>query len=143
MVARELDSRFLKLLDKINDGKNISRILLHTIPNIESEIRISINDDDILRVLLLIKEGKIAKEGIEKALIQSSRGEEIETGGEHIEKDVEMFIEKLINEKIDFVRERGIESVGPLMGSVMSEFRGKMDGAKINALLIKGIKKVI
>jgi len=143
MVGRELDSRFLKLFEQINDAKNLSRILLHTIPNIESETQISVNDDDILRVLLLIKEGKIAKEGIENALIQSSRGEKIETGGENVEKDVEMFIEKLIDEKMDFVKERGMGAVGPLMGDVMSEFRGKMDGAEINALLIEGIKKVI
>ena len=49
----------------------------------------------------------------------------------------------MINEKIDFVKDRGMESAGPLMGIVMAEFRGKMDGAKINALLTKGIKKVI
>ena len=143
MVTSNLDSRFLKLLEQVDDVKNLSRILLHTIPNIESEIQVSVNDDDILRVLLLVKEGKIAKEGIENALIQSSKGEEIEVGGEDIEKDVEIFIGQLIDEKIDFVRGRGMESVGPLMGNVMTEFRGKMDGAKINALLIKGIKKVI
>ena len=143
MVARNLDSRFLKLLEQTDDEKNLSRILLHTIPNIKSESQVSINDDDIIRVLLLVKEGKIAKEGIENALIQSSKGEAIEVGGKNIEKDVEIFIEKLIGEKNDFVKERGMESIGPLMGNVMAEFRGKMDGAKINALLIEGIKKVI
>ena len=34
-----------------------------------------------------------------------------------------------------------MEAIGPLMGPVMSEFRGEMDGAKINALLIKKIKE--
>jgi Glu-tRNA(Gln) amidotransferase subunit E-like FAD-binding protein len=41
------------------------------------------------------------------------------------------------------VFDNGIAAVGPLMGTVMSEFRGKMDGAKINALLIKGIEQEI
>ena len=130
-------------MEQTDDEKNLSRILLHTIPNIKSESQVSINDDDIIRVLLLVKEGKIAKEGIENALIQSSKGEAIEVGGKNIEKDVEIFIEKLIVEKNDFVKDRGMESIGPLMGNVMAEFRGKMDGAKINALLIEGIKKVI
>ena len=34
-------------------------------------------------------------------------------------------------------------AIGPLMGPVMSEFRGKIDGAEINALLIERIKKEI
>ena len=44
---------------------------------------------------------------------------------------------------MDFIKNKGVEAVGPLMGNVMAEFRGKMDGAKINALLMDGIKKVI
>ena len=36
-----------------------------------------------------------------------------------------------------------MEAIGPLMGPVMSKFRGEMDGAKINALLIKKIKEKI
>ena len=64
-------------------------------------------------------------------------------GDETIEKDVELFIDKLIKDRMDFIKNKGVEAVGPLMGNVMAEFRGKMDGAKINALLMDGIKKVI
>ena len=143
IVSRNLDSKFQKLFEQINDQKNLSRVLLHTIPNLESEGNNFVGDDDILRVLLLVKEGKIAKEGIENALIQSSKGEQIEIGDVNIEKDVALFIDKLIKDRIDFVKNRGMEAVGPLMGNVMAEFRGKMDGAKINALLMDRIKKVI
>ena len=44
---------------------------------------------------------------------------------------------------MDFVKDKGMDAVGPLMGLVMSELRGKMDGAKINALLIKRIEQEI
>jgi glutamyl-tRNA(Gln) amidotransferase subunit E len=142
MVSRNLDSRFQKLFEQINDYKNLSRVLLHTIPNLESKGNFVV-DDDIIKVLLLVKEGKIAKEGIENALVQSSEGEKIEVGDDNIEKDVELFIDKLIKDRMDFVKNKGVEAVGPLMGDVMAEFRGKMDGAKINALLMDRIKKVI
>ena len=62
---------------------------------------------------------------------------------ENIEEEVVKFIDKLINEKNDFIKQRGMEAIGPLMGLVMSKFRGEMDGAKINALLIKKIKEKI
>ena len=59
---------------------------------------------------------------------------------DNIETEVSEFISNLINEKRDFVKDRGMGAIGPLMGLVMSEFRGKMDGSKINELLIKEIK---
>ena len=84
-----------------------------------------------------------AKEGIEEALIQTSKGNKIETGNDNVDSEVQLFIDRLVQKKIDFVRNRGVAAIGPLMGTVMSEFRGKMDGAKINALLIERIEKEI
>ena len=95
-----------------------------------------------MKIINLLKENKIAKEGVEIALIQISRGEKIELKSENIESEVDEFIDVLIKEKIDFVKERGMGAIGPLMGPVMSEFRGKMDGAKINELLISKVKEI-
>ncbi|MEC9332985.1 MAG: Glu-tRNA(Gln) amidotransferase subunit GatE [Candidatus Thermoplasmatota archaeon] len=143
MVSGDLDLRFHGLMEKINDPKNISRVLLHTLPNLTSTGHNFITDEDILKVLFLVKEGKIAKEGIEDALIQTSKGNKIEIGNDNIDSEVQLFIDRLVQKKIDFVRNRGMAAIGPLMGTVMSEFRGKMDGAKINALLIERIEKEI
>ena len=77
------------------------------------------------------------------AVIPSAEGYsaiQVSTEGDNIETEVSEFISKLINEKLDFVKERGMGAIGPLMGPVMSEFRGKMDGSRINELLIKEIK---
>jgi glutamyl-tRNA(Gln) amidotransferase subunit E len=143
LVARNLDLRFHRLMEHIKDPKNLSRILLHTLPNLASTGHDFVTDDDVLRVLSLVKEGNIAKEGIEKALVQASAGDEIETGNDNIDDEVELFIDNLVQKKKDFVKDKGMATVGPLMGLVMSEFRGKMDGAKINALLIKRIQQEI
>ena len=70
-------------------------------------------------------------------------GQEIQLGSKNIEEEVERFIDLLIKKKKEFVKERGMSAIGPLMGPVMSEFRGKIDGAKINALLIDRIKNEI
>tara|TARA_B100000029_G_scaffold126347_1_gene120006 strand:+ start:412 stop:2133 length:1722 start_codon:yes stop_codon:yes gene_type:complete len=140
IVSRNLDKKFYNLIKIYNKPKIISRLLLHTLPNLENDENMIIGDEAIIKVLKLVRDDKIAKEGIKIALIQASKGKEIELKNENIESEVREFINNLINEKIEFVKERGMGAIGPLMGSVMSEFRGKMDGSKINGLLIKEIK---
>jgi glutamyl-tRNA(Gln) amidotransferase subunit E len=125
------------------DAKIVSRVLLHTLPNIASKNLPIISDDEIITVLDLVKENRISKEGIENALIQLITGQEIQLGSENIEEEVKHFIDLLIKEKNNFIKERGVAAIGPLMGPVMTEFRGKIDGAKINALLMDRIKKKI
>ena len=143
MVSRNLDKRFKSLMTYCDDPKIISRILLHTLTNLNSKGLPSISDIDIATVLDLVSKKRISKEGIEEALIQITAGQEIQLGSENIEEDVRNYIDALIEEKIGFVREKGMSAIGPLMGPVMSEFRGKIDGAKINALLMNRIKKEI
>ena len=140
IVSRNLDAKFYELIEIYDNPKIISRLLLHILPSVENEKNIIIRNEPITEVLKLVKDNKIAKEGIEKALIQASKGEQIELKNDNIEAEVSEFISKLINEKLDFVKERGMGAIGPLMGPVMSEFRGKMDGSRINELLIKEIK---
>ena len=141
IVSRNLDYKFRNFMKYYGEAKTISRLLLHTLPNLKSKNGKIIKEEAIIKVLELVKEGKIAKEGIEGALIRANSGKDIKIKNENIEEDVVKFIDKLINDKLDFIRQRGMEAIGPLMGPVMSEFRGKMDGAKINALLIKKIKE--
>ena len=143
IVSRNLDEEFYNLKKHYDNPKIISRLLLHTLPNLKDNGNIIIDETAILKVINLLKQDKIAKEGIETALIQISKGEKVELKNENIESEVEEFIDLLIKEKNEFVKERGMEAIGPLMGPVMSEFRGKMDGAKINELLIRKIKEII
>ena len=143
IVSGNLDEEFYNLSKIYNNPQILSRLLLHTLPNLENDDKRIIDKDSITRVLELVKNDKIAKEGIEIALVQASMDEEIEIKNENIEAEVTKFINELVKEKIEFVKEKGMGAIGPLMGPVMSEYRGKMDGAKINKLLIKSIKEII
>ena len=140
IVSRNLDEKFYDLIEIYDNASIISRLLLHTLPNLENDENIIVGNKAITKVLELVKDKKIAKEGIKIALVQVRKGEEIELMNENIEAEVADFINNLIDEKIDFVKEKGMGAIGPLMGPVMSKFRGKMDGSKINELLIKEIK---
>jgi glutamyl-tRNA(Gln) amidotransferase subunit E len=58
-------------------------------------------------------------------------------------EEVEKFIGDIVSSKRDFIREKGARAVGPLMGVVMKELRGKVDGKVINEILEKKVKEVL
>jgi glutamyl-tRNA(Gln) amidotransferase subunit E len=58
-------------------------------------------------------------------------------------EEVEKFIEDVVNSKKELVRENGLRSVGPLMGVVMKELRGRVDGKVVNEILKEKVEKVM
>lgn len=142
LVSRNLDTQFNNLNQKYNIPQLVSRILLHILPQLKAEGE-TICNDDVDKVMNLFVEGAIVKEGIPNALIQSSNNEEIKTNSGNIDNEVNEFINHLISEKEEFIKENGMRAVGALMGPVMSEFRGKMDGGDINKLLMEKIKEIL
>lgn len=58
-------------------------------------------------------------------------------------KEVEDFTRSLIAERSDFVRQRGCDALGPLMGVVMQKFRGRVDGAIISDILKKELDRFL
>ncbi len=57
--------------------------------------------------------------------------------------EVERLIEDIVNAKKAFIQEKGARAVGPLMGVVMNELRGKVDGKVINRILAEKVKEVL
>jgi glutamyl-tRNA(Gln) amidotransferase subunit E len=49
--------------------------------------------------------------------------------------DLLTIVEKVVASRIDFVKERGMGALGPLMGVVMQECGGAADGKQVSALL--------
>ena len=142
LVNKDLDNQFNSLNQRYELPKLISRILLHILPQLKEEGE-NITSNDLEKVLDLYVKGKIVKEGIPDALLQSSKNEEISVNSGNIKNEVKEFVDNLVKEKEEFIRERGMGAVGALMGPVMSEFKGKMDGRDINKLLMEKIKEII
>ncbi|MFZ2070892.1 MAG: Glu-tRNA(Gln) amidotransferase subunit GatE [Halobacteriota archaeon] len=57
--------------------------------------------------------------------------------------EVKQLIVDIVNSKMAFIRENGVRAVGPLMGVVMKELRGKVDGKVINKILEEQVKEVL
>ena len=53
--------------------------------------------------------------------------------------DLEIIVKKIIADRADFVAQKGMASLGPLMGIVMAEVRGSVDGKIVSEILKKEI----
>jgi glutamyl-tRNA(Gln) amidotransferase subunit E len=54
-------------------------------------------------------------------------------------EDLEKIVRKIIAERRDFIAQKGKAALGPLMGVVMAEVRGSVDGKIVSEILIKEI----
>ena len=106
-------------------------------------------DDDILGLFVMLKDGRFAKEALPSILREMATGSSAEDaikklGVEAVDAgEAAAIIEKIVNERADFVREKGMGAIGGLMGPVMGALRGKIDGKQANQLLTEAIKKVL
>ncbi|MHA1168873.1 MAG: Glu-tRNA(Gln) amidotransferase subunit GatE [Candidatus Hodarchaeales archaeon] len=57
--------------------------------------------------------------------------------------DVENIIQRIVEERIDFIREQGEKSIGGLMGIAMKELRGKADGKIVRNLLTDKVNNIL
>ena len=95
--------------------------------------------------------GKLAKEAIPtaSAVFAKSPQEDFEIiiGNLDIssfgEKELTETVQKIIKDREAFVKEKGLASVGPLMGPVMKEVRGRVDGKLANDILRREIERFL
>ena len=57
------------------------------------------------------------------------------------EEDLDKIIKDIVNKNQEIIKNQKERAMGPLMGIVMKELRGKASGETINKLLLKNIKK--
>lgn len=110
-----------------------------------------ITEDHLIQLFRLQSEGKIPNEAISNILKTIAGKPEVDVekaalslgiGG--VEKgELETAVDMLVEEKMDFIKGKGLNAVGPLMGIVMKEFRGKVSGEEVSRMLKEKIGKTI
>lgn len=106
-------------------------------------------DDAVLGLFAMLKDGRFAKEALPSILREMATGSSAEDavkklGVEAVDAgEAAVIIEGIVNERADFVREKGMGAIGGLMGPVMGALRGKIDGKQANQLLTEAIKKIL
>jgi len=155
-LAGIVASKHLELFDRIIaevsgiDSTLVASTLLNTLTKLRRESGLThefdinkVESHHYARLFKMVVSGGVTKEVIPDLLIEIAQHPETDVedvaknmglGQKRIE-DIELIVENIINQRIDFVEERGMGAVGPLMGTVMKELRGSMDGKILSALL--------
>ncbi|TXT56816.1 MAG: Glutamyl-tRNA(Gln) amidotransferase subunit E [Candidatus Thorarchaeota archaeon] len=111
----------------------------------------SIKEQRIVELFEFIEKGNVSSEAISEILkfLANHPSKSIshalkETGLSKVDVvDLEEIIHKIVEERVDFIKEQGERSIGGLMGVAMKELRGKADGKKVKSLLQSEIQRVL
>ena len=140
LLSRELDDDFVSHSDGLPQKAWATMLL-------ENE-----GDIGLMALVLATKEeGHVTREGM-SALIQEFTGQnpsmdQLSSKAEELglkpadAGDLADIVEKVVNDRLDFVKERGMGAMGPLMGVVMKECGGAADGKQVSALLREAIMR--
>jgi glutamyl-tRNA(Gln) amidotransferase subunit E len=154
LLSSGYDDEFEQLVQQFPDMKNvIIRTFLNTYPELENDgISIEAVDVHMLHTLFAaLSEGRYAKEAVPeilKYLLQyhtSSLDDAIQHCGLQTisEQEIRSVVRTIVIERKEFIKKRGKDSLGPLMGLVMGQLRGKADGKLLSTLLQEEIDKVM
>jgi len=102
-----------------------------------------LSHDELFHLFVQLDKSRISKESIpiilEKLLKKEGAVDELISsfGSEGVtEEYVDMTISKIIEENEAVISQKGLDSIGLLMGKCMSILRGKIDGEKVNKKLV-------
>lgn len=154
LIAYSQNARFFEnIMEKY---KNLNATLvIRTLEATPSELKKegfpidNLTEEHFLQVFELLNHNKIAKEGIPEVLKILCKNPELtaEKAASKIglqslvdTKNIEKIIEDVVQSRVDFIKERGVGAVGPLMGVVMKQLRGKADGKLVSAMLKERIE---
>ncbi|MGY5151543.1 MAG: Glu-tRNA(Gln) amidotransferase subunit GatE [Candidatus Nitrosopumilus sp. bin_6a] len=156
LAEQIFDSRYIVLFERIVEDISINptfvaSILCSSITNLERSGLDSnlLSNEEIFKLFQLLEKRKIAKESIEIIFenIMAGKAKTVEEAMKNTsiqsvnEDDLEKIIEDIVNNNEEIIKNQKERAIGPLMGIVMKELRGKASGETINKLLLKNIKK--
>jgi len=127
-----------------------SRTLLATIKELRRDgvETDKIPDNAIIAVLEAVEKGAAAKEAIPEVLTAIAKGSTVRDAMAKLAPSVSRdelaaVIKKIVTERAEFVTQKQKGALGPLMGVVMQEVRGSVDGKVVSELLRKEIELVL
>ena len=152
LVKSGFDSLFDEMLAMGVPSKLVARTLINTLPELEGEgLDVGVLTKDVLAgVLEKVERGAFSKEGVPELLKRMiEHGEGAAEAAEALKlsgasgSQIEEIIDRIVSEKMDFIRDRRERAIAPLMGLVMKELRGKADGKLLNELLEKKVNEIL
>ncbi|MDD1700743.1 MAG: Glu-tRNA(Gln) amidotransferase subunit GatE [Methanoregula sp.] len=107
-----------------------------------------ISDEDYLASWHAVESGRAAKEAIPDIFRGLASGSSFEDVIRKLSpavslQELESIIQKVVSDRSDFVAQKGKTALGPLMGVVMTEVRGSVDGKIVSDILKKEIDSLL
>ena len=153
IVGVGLDLEFEELVSLSPEkAKFTASLLLNTLPELEKEgFSRELLSLHILRDVVKIHTEKgVSKEGIFEILkycLEKNSSPQVafeKLGlGALDENTIKVVVKEVVKERGEFVKERGLAAVGPLMGVVMPKLKGKVEGKKVSKMLRKEIERFL
>lgn len=108
----------------------------------------AVGEEQVLAVLAGVRDGRAAKEAVPDLLQAIAGGATVEEALASLAPvvdpgDLRALVERVVQERISFVQERKMGALGPLMGVVMAEVRGSVDGKYLSELLRKALREAL
>ena len=150
------DSNYFELFEKITEKTKVNptfvaSVLCSTITNLERNGLDSklLKNEEITKTFQFLEEGKITKESVEIIFenIMNGKSHTIEEAMNNTsiqtidESELESICQEIVEKNQKIIENQKERAIGPLMGIVMKELRGKASGETINKLLLKNIKR--
>jgi glutamyl-tRNA(Gln) amidotransferase subunit E len=148
LVVEGCDDLFEELAARGHAPKVLASTLLNTLPELSREgVDVAaLGADTLAAVFEALDGGTFAKEAVPDVLRSVATGRSLEETVEALglaglgREELAGIIDRILDERMDFVRERGEAAAGPLMGAVMNEVRGRADGALVNEVLMQRLR---
>ncbi len=108
-----------------------------------------IQDSALLELFKRQASGNIAKEAIPDLLSKLAEGQTVDQAIEELkitafsEDELRALVQRVLKEREEFVRKRGESALKPLMGVVMAEVRGRIDGKTVHSILLQELKRFL
>ncbi|MGD0080029.1 MAG: Glu-tRNA(Gln) amidotransferase subunit GatE [Methanoregula sp.] len=108
----------------------------------------AVPDDAYLSIWHAVEQGRAAKEAVPDLLRGVASGSTVDAALSRLapsisRDDLESIVRKIIADRPDFVAEKGKAALGPLMGVVMAEVRGSVDGKVVSEILRREIDRAL
>lgn len=144
-----------ELFEEVAQNKELAGTAARTLTSTLSELEregtdIGRLDEGTLKAAFAaLGQGTFAKEALPDVLRQMAKGKGVDEAVKELGLSVvsadeaTAVVARIVKEREAFVRERGQAAVGPLMGVVMAELRGRLDGKAASDLLRKEIGKLL
>jgi glutamyl-tRNA(Gln) amidotransferase subunit E len=150
MAFSERRPLFERALSEKLKANITARTLLATIKEIHREgiNTDTLSDDAILAILHAVEKGNAAKEAIPDLLRLVATGSTVDAAIQKLaptvsREELESVIRKIVTDRAAFIAEKQKAALGPLMGVVMAEVRGSVDGKVVSEILRKELDKAL